>query len=67
MVVVTHDLPSAQCIADRIAVFFDGKVAAVGDKEEVWNKPDPRIRDFIERRMRDADERTIDVADFIAI
>ncbi len=67
MVVVTHDLPSAQCIADRVAVFFDGRVAALGEKEDVWTSHDPRIRDFIERRMREADERTIDVAEFIAI
>src|SRR5688572_16539128 len=51
MVVVTHDLPSAHAIADRIVVLLDGQVAALGPRDAVWNSPDPRIRDFIERRM----------------
>jgi phospholipid/cholesterol/gamma-HCH transport system ATP-binding protein len=62
MVVVTHDLPSAYEIADRVAVFLDGRVAAVGGRDAVWNSPDPRIRDFVERRMKDSHEREIDVA-----
>ncbi|MCA8941791.1 MAG: ATP-binding cassette domain-containing protein [Planctomycetes bacterium] len=66
-IVVTHDLPSAQCIADRVAVFFDGRVAAVGEKEHVWHHQDERIRDFIERRMREADERDMDIATFMAM
>ena len=33
--VVTHELPSAFRIADRIAMLFDGKLLAVGTKEEI--------------------------------
>jgi phospholipid/cholesterol/gamma-HCH transport system ATP-binding protein len=60
MVVVTHDLPSAYGIADRIMMMLDGKVAALGSKEEVWNDPNPRIRAFIERRMAEEFERAAD-------
>ena len=60
MVVVTHDLPSAYGIADRIMMMLDGKVAALGDKESVWNDPNPRIRAFIERRMAEEFERATD-------
>jgi phospholipid/cholesterol/gamma-HCH transport system ATP-binding protein len=62
MVVVTHDLDSAHAIADRIVMLLDGNVAAIGAKDEVWNNPDPRIRNFIERCIADGDERPVDVA-----
>ena len=67
MVVVTHDLPSAYEIADRIVVLLDGKVAALGPRDDVWNSPDPRIRDFIERRMSEASGRGMDVATLMEI
>jgi len=62
MVVVTHDLPSAYAIADRIVVLLDGKVAALGPRDEVWHAADRRIRDFIERRIPTDDARGMDVA-----
>ncbi len=61
MVVVTHDLPSAHAIADRIVVLLDGRVAALGERDRVWNDPNPRIRDFIERRLPAEDSRGMDV------
>jgi phospholipid/cholesterol/gamma-HCH transport system ATP-binding protein len=61
MVVVTHDLPSAYAIADRIVVLLDGRVQALGERDQVWHDPDPRIRDFIERRLRAEDSRGMDV------
>jgi phospholipid/cholesterol/gamma-HCH transport system ATP-binding protein len=61
MVVVTHDLMSAHTIADRILVLLGGKVAVVGSREAVWNDPDPRLRDFIERRLPVEDSRGMDV------
>ncbi|MGE3174007.1 MAG: ABC transporter ATP-binding protein [Planctomycetota bacterium] len=67
MVVVTHDLPSAYEIADRIVVLLDGRVAALGERDEVWNSPDPRIRDFIERRMNESSGRGMDVATLMEI
>ena len=67
MVVVTHDLPSAHAIADRIVVLLDGKVAATGPREAVWNHPDPRLRDFIERRLRAEDSRGMDVLTYLGV
>ncbi len=67
MVVVTHDLPSAYEIADRIVVLQGGRVAALGPRDDVWNSPDPRIRDFIERRMNESSGRGMDVATLMEI
>jgi phospholipid/cholesterol/gamma-HCH transport system ATP-binding protein len=67
MVVVTHDLPSAYEIADRIVVLLDGKVAALGPRDEVWHSPNPRIRDFIERRMSETPGRTAGVTGLMEI
>ena len=61
MVVVTHDLASAHAIADRIVVLLDGKVAALGSRDQVWSDPNPRLRDFIERRLRAEEGRGMDV------
>lgn len=67
MVVVTHDLPSAYEIADRIVVLQGGRVAALGPRDDVWNSPDPRIRDFIERRMNESTARGMGVASMMEI
>ena len=50
MVVVTHDLPSARKIADRMAVLTGGRVHVEGDWSEVAASTDPHVRDFLERR-----------------
>ncbi|MFO1053031.1 MAG: ATP-binding cassette domain-containing protein [Planctomycetota bacterium] len=67
MVVVTHDLPSAFAIADRAAVFLDGRVAALGTRDEIWATKDVRIRDFVERRLRESESGTVDVARYFSI
>jgi len=67
MVVVTHDLPSAHTIADRIIVLLDGQVAALGPRDEVWSDPNPRLRDFIERRISGDDEENMDVIRHIEV
>jgi phospholipid/cholesterol/gamma-HCH transport system ATP-binding protein len=67
MVVVTHDLPSAHGIADRIVVLLDGKVAALGDRDDVWHSQDPRIRDFIDRRLSESTARGMGVAGLMEI
>ena len=58
---------SAYEIADRIVVLLDGKVAALGERDDVWNSNDPRIRDFIERRMAEGGGRGMDVATLMEI
>jgi len=67
MVVVTHDLPSARQIADRIVVLLDGKVAALGSCERIWQDSDPRIRNFIERRLPAEDSRGMDVISHLEV
>lgn len=45
--VVTHELSSAFRIADRIAMLFNGKLLAVGTKDEIRNNQHPRVRQFL--------------------
>ena len=45
--VVTHELRSAFRIADRIAMLFDGKLLAVGTKDEIRASQNPRVRQFL--------------------
>ena len=47
--VVTHELPSAFRIADRIAMLFNGKLLAVGTKEEIRANQHPRVKQFLNR------------------
>jgi phospholipid/cholesterol/gamma-HCH transport system ATP-binding protein len=47
--VVTHELPSAFRIADRIAMLFNGGLLAVGTKEEIRANQHPRVRQFLNR------------------
>ena len=47
--VVTHELPSAFRIADRIAMLFNGKVLALGTKDEIRANQHPRVKQFLNR------------------
>jgi phospholipid/cholesterol/gamma-HCH transport system ATP-binding protein len=49
VVVVTHELPSAFRIADRIAMLYNGSFLAVGTKDEIQKSVHPRIRQFLDR------------------
>src|SRR6266702_2240605 len=49
VIVVTHELPSAFRIADRIAMLYQGSFLAVGSKDEIRGSQDPRIRQFLDR------------------
>lgn len=49
VIVVTHELPSAFRIADRIAMLYKGSFLAVGTKDEIRNSDHPRIRQFLDR------------------
>ncbi len=47
-VFVTHDQGEALSMADRIAVFNDGRIEQVGTPEEVYNRPaKPFVADFV--------------------
>jgi len=47
-VVVTHDMPSAFRISDRIAMIDRGYLIYSGTPDEIRVSSDPRVRDFIE-------------------
>ena len=49
VIVVTHELPSAFRIADRIAMLYQGSFLAVGTKDEISKSEHPRIRQFLDR------------------
>jgi phospholipid/cholesterol/gamma-HCH transport system ATP-binding protein len=49
VVVVTHEMESANRIADRMAFLYQGSLVAVGTKEELKANNHPRIRQFFDR------------------
>jgi len=50
ILVVTHALESAFRIADRIAMLYQGRLILVSTKEQFRTNPNPRIRQFLERK-----------------
>ena len=50
-VVVTHDMPSALKVSDRLAMLHEGRIAAIGSPEEIQATHHSLIRDFIEGRV----------------
>lgn len=50
IVIVTHELESVYIIADRIAMMHNGKIIAVGTKEELQTNPDPIVQQFLNRQ-----------------
>jgi phospholipid/cholesterol/gamma-HCH transport system ATP-binding protein len=49
LIVVTHEMPSAFRIADRIAMLHKGIFSSVGTKDEIRTSEDPRVRHFLDR------------------
>jgi phospholipid/cholesterol/gamma-HCH transport system ATP-binding protein len=48
-VVITHDIESAEHIADDAGLLLDGKVHVFGDRAAVWASMDARVRAFLDR------------------
>jgi phospholipid/cholesterol/gamma-HCH transport system ATP-binding protein len=48
--VVTHDMRSAFCVGDRVAMLHDGRIRQVGTRAEIQATTDPVVRQFIEGR-----------------
>jgi phospholipid/cholesterol/gamma-HCH transport system ATP-binding protein len=46
-VVVTHDMPSAYKIADRIAMLYQGKIIEVGTPAEIKQTANAIVRQFV--------------------
>lgn len=54
-VVVTHDIPLARRVGDRIALLDDGRFRFVGSWDEAEAAPDGKLRAFLEGREEDRD------------
>jgi phospholipid/cholesterol/gamma-HCH transport system ATP-binding protein len=46
-ILVTHDMPSAFAVCDRIALLLNGKISSEGTQSEMEAKPDSPIQQFI--------------------
>lgn len=46
-ILVTHDMHSIFKVTDRVAFLKDGKIAALGDADEIENTKDPELKGFI--------------------
>jgi phospholipid/cholesterol/gamma-HCH transport system ATP-binding protein len=46
-IVVTHDMRSARRVGHRIVMLHDKKIYATGTPEDIFNSPDPVVRQFI--------------------
>ena len=51
-VVVTHDMPTAHKVSDRIAMLYECAFPFVGPVEKMWNSARAEVRDFIHGRIR---------------
>ncbi len=49
-VVVTHDMRSADKVANRIAMLYNGKIVEVGTPQQIWQSPNPIVQQFIHGR-----------------
>jgi phospholipid/cholesterol/gamma-HCH transport system ATP-binding protein len=54
-VVVTHDIPLARTVGDRIAFLSNGKFRFIGDWKEADSQQDAELRDFLAGREEDED------------
>jgi phospholipid/cholesterol/gamma-HCH transport system ATP-binding protein len=60
-IIVTHDMKTAQKVADRIVMFYplvrlqegEGQILFDGTPEELRQCPDPRVRQFVEGQARE--------------
>lgn len=44
---VTHDMPSAFAVCDRIALLLEGRIVAIGTREELESTPESRLNRFV--------------------
>jgi phospholipid/cholesterol/gamma-HCH transport system ATP-binding protein len=48
IVTITHNIPSARKIGDRIALLFGGKILYEASPEEFLRSDDPAVRQFVD-------------------
>jgi phospholipid/cholesterol/gamma-HCH transport system ATP-binding protein len=53
-VVVTHDMPTAHKVSDRIAMLYQRAFPFVGSADQMWHSTAPEVRDFIHGKIRKA-------------
>jgi phospholipid/cholesterol/gamma-HCH transport system ATP-binding protein len=58
-IVVTHDMASANKVADRIIMLHEGKFIFDGTPEQIARSDDLRVRHFIEGRATEADLQSL--------
>lgn len=46
-VIITHDIPEIFDVVDRVAFLYEGKIAEIGDPDEIKNSANPVSRQFI--------------------
>jgi phospholipid/cholesterol/gamma-HCH transport system ATP-binding protein len=54
-VVVTHDMPTARKVSDRIAMLYEKRFPFVDTAQRMWKSERPEVRDFIHGHLRGAD------------
>jgi phospholipid/cholesterol/gamma-HCH transport system ATP-binding protein len=64
VIVVTHELPSAFRIADRIAMLYQGSFSSIGTKDQIKASQNPRVRQFLDRIPEDIAKTSAVVAHF---
>jgi phospholipid/cholesterol/gamma-HCH transport system ATP-binding protein len=64
VIVVTHEMPSAFRIADRIAMLHQGIFRAIGTKDEIRASQNPHVRHFLDRVPEHVANATAVAADF---
>jgi phospholipid/cholesterol/gamma-HCH transport system ATP-binding protein len=64
VIIVTHEMPSAFRIADRIAMLHQGTFISIGTKDEIKASHDPRVRHFLDRIPEDLANATAVAAHF---
>jgi phospholipid/cholesterol/gamma-HCH transport system ATP-binding protein len=50
-IVVTHDMPAALKLSDRVAMLHEGRIAAMGTPQEILATQESLIRDFMAGRV----------------
>ena len=58
-IVVTHDMASANKVADRIIMLYEGKFIFDGAPAEIAGTDDPRVRRFVEGRASEEELRSL--------
>ena len=51
-VVVTHDIELTRTVADRVAIFIDGRFAALGPRDDVLASDEPAVQAFLAGEAR---------------